>query len=573
MQLNRFSLVATIVTGVLLTATAYGQPAADGRSPVLIRFRQNPGQAERALIESAGGAVTRTFSLVPAVAARLPQAALQGISRNPNVAALEVDGTFVAHDAELDATWGAKQIGAGLVHDAGNKGTGVKVCVLDSGIDTNHPDLYMNYRGGKDFVNNDLDPFDDNGHGTHTAGTIAAMMNSMAVRGVAPQVDLYIYKVLGATGSGSFSAVIAALQECVNVGGKVTNNSYGSSTDPGSTVKAAFDNAAAAGVTHIASAGNSGAGTNTVGFPGQYSSVMAVAATDSNNVRASFSSTGPAVQISAPGVSILSTYLNDGYTYMSGTSMASPHVAGVAALVVACGITNPASVRQRIRDTALDLGAAGPDQEYGYGLVRANLAAMNCGGSLSPAPVTDLAVTAVSVPSSVTSGTSASVSVPVSNTGNQTASSFTLTLRDNGVLVATKSIPSLSAGQNSTVTFTWSSTVSGSHTLQASLDTSDANAANNSAAAVSQVVQATPIYLSVVKSVQKNGNRRVDLTWSGAQGSSVTVMRTGTSSSTTSTTNDGAYTDNIPGKGTGTFTYKVCNAGTTNCSAPVTVSF
>ena len=573
MRPTRLRGIAATIAGFLLAGTAYAQPAADGRSPVLIRFRQRPAQADRGLVEAAGGTITQAYTLVPAFAARVPQQALQGISRNPNVAAVEPDGLFVSHDAELDATWGVKQIGAGLVHDAGNKGTGVKVCILDTGIDTNHPDLYQNYRGGKDFVNNDLDPFDDNGHGSHTAGTVGAMMNSLGVRGTAPQVDLYIYKVLGATGSGSFSAVISALQECVNVGGKVTSNSYGSPTDPGSTVKAAFDNAAAAGVTNIASAGNSGAGTNTVGFPAQYDSVMAVAATDSANVRASFSSTGPAVEISAPGVNIYSTYLNDGYTYMSGTSMAAPHVAGVAALVVACGITNPTSVRQRIRDTALDLGAAGLDQEYGYGLVRAELAATNCSGASTPAPVTDLAVTSVSAPASVTVGSTATVTVPISNTGNQTVSGFTVTLRDNGVFIATKSIPSLTAGQNTSLSFTWSSTIAGSHTLQASLDTTDGNSANNSASAISQVVQATPITLTATKSLQKNGQRRVDLRWSGAVGTSVTVTRSGTSSSTTSVSNTGAYTDNIPGKGTGTFSYKVCNTGTTTCSPTVSVTF
>lgn len=534
-------------------------------------FRNVPGAAEHAVVESAGGAVDRAFTLVNAVAARVPQQALQGLSRNPLVTVVEPEGEFVAHDAVLDNTWGVKRIGAGTAHDAGNRGSGVRVCILDSGMQLNHPDLYLNYRGGRDFVNNDYDPNDDNGHGTHVAGTVAALMNATGVRGTAPQADLYIYKVLGANGSGSFSNVIAALQECVAVGGRVTNNSYGSGSDPGTLVRTAFDNAAAAGVVHIASAGNSGAGTNTVGFPARYDSVMAVAATDSSNNRASFSSTGPAVEIAAPGVAIPSTYLNSGYASMSGTSMAGPHVAGVAALVVSCGITSPAAVRQRIKDTALDLGTAGADQLYGHGLVRAELAAMNCGAL--PAPLLDLALNSVSAPGTVNVNTATNVNVAVSNTGNQTASGFTVTLRDNGVFVGQRSVPTLNAGQNTTLSFSWSSGIQGAHTLQATLDGADGNSANNSASTVVQVAQAAAISLSAAGAKVK-GVHQVTLTWSGATGSNVVVTRTGTTAATYTTANDGHHLDVLNQKGGGTYQYRVCEASNpTVCSATVTVSF
>ncbi|MBU2052676.1 MAG: S8 family serine peptidase, partial [Nanoarchaeota archaeon] len=150
------------------------------------------------------------------------------------------------------------------------------------GIDYNHPDLKSNYKGGYDFVNTDTDPMDDHGHGTHVAGTVAALDNGIGVVGVAPEANLYALKVLSSGGSGSYSDVIAALQWCVNNGIQVTNNSYGSSGDPGTNVKEAFDNAYNIhGIIHVAAAGNSGnppgRGDNII-YPARYDSVIAVAA-------------------------------------------------------------------------------------------------------------------------------------------------------------------------------------------------------------------------------------------------------------------------------------------------------
>lgn len=285
------------------------------------------------------------------------------------VYALEVDG-------ELDNSWGVKRIGAGFVHDDGNKGAGVKIAVIDTGIDYKHTDLDSNYKGGYDFVNSDNDPMDDDGHGTHVAGIIAAEDNGVGVVGVAPMANLYALKVLDSKGSGSYSDVIAALQWCVDYDIQVTNNSYGSSGDPGYTVKAAFDNSALAVVLHVAAAGNSGNLTGTgdnIIYPAAYDSVIAVAATDQSDKRASWSSTGPDLELSAPGVNIYSTYIGiGGYATLSGTSMASPHVAGTAALVIAAGIFD---VRGQLQSTADDLGATEWDSKYGYGLVDADEAA------------------------------------------------------------------------------------------------------------------------------------------------------------------------------------------------------
>ncbi len=359
-----------------------------GKVRVLISFIHRPGPSDEALIRGVGGVVRYTYHLIPAIAATIPETAIGVLQGNRNVTHVAPDVRVHALDTELDNSWGVKRIGAGIVHDSGNKGAGVKVAIIDTGIDYTHPDLDANYKGGYDFVNNDPDPMDDNGHGTHVAGIVGAEDNDAGVVGVAPEVSLYALKVLDESGSGYYSDIIAALQWCVDNGIQVTNNSYGSSLDPGETVKAAFDNAYAAGILHVAAAGNSGnppgKGDN-VSYPARWDSVIAVAATDKDDARARWSSTGPDLELSAPGVDIYSTYPGGGYATMSGTSMASPHVAGTAALVwVAYPDWSNADVRAQLQNTADDLGAVGWDSKYGYGLVDADEAA----GVTPPPPVT-----------------------------------------------------------------------------------------------------------------------------------------------------------------------------------------
>jgi len=370
--------ILVLVVGLVGPTAVAAQPGE--KVKVLIGFDRLPGRSEEGIVRGLGGVITHIYHLVPAIAASVPEGTIQGLLNNPRVTRIELDIGVSAIDAELDNAWGVERIGAGTVHSY-NKGTSIKVAIIDSGIDWNHPDLNANYRGGYDFFNGDNDPMDDNGHGTHVAGIVAAEDDGSGVVGVAPEVALYALKVLGADCSGYYSDVIAALQWAVDNKIQVTNNSYGSSDDPGVTVKAAFDNAYAAGVLHVAAAGNSGttAGTeDNVIYPARWASVIAVAATDkSDNNRATWSSTGPAVELAAPGVDVYSTYYwNDNYVTMSGTSMASPHVAGTAALVMVAypGWTN-VQVRSQLQSTADDLGVAGKDNLYGYGLVDADEAA------------------------------------------------------------------------------------------------------------------------------------------------------------------------------------------------------
>ena len=367
--------VISIAAVVLVLGAVTASADRGERVDVLIGFTQTPGASEHALVTAFGGDISHSYTLVPAVAASVPAAAVRALQRHPLVTVVEEDGLFYAiqdpdYETELNNTWGVKRIGAGSVHVNSVLGDSVKVAVLDTGIDCSHPELTC--AGGYDFVNNRELHGDDNGHGTHVAGTVAAARDRSGVVGVAPDVELYSLKVLNRRGSGRFSDVIAALEWAVANEIQVTNHSYGAGSDPGINVRTAFANAASSNILHIAAAGNTGRSDGTgdsVGYPAQYESVVAVAATDENDIRASFSSTGPTVEIAAPGVSIRSTFPNNRYATANGTSMASPHVAGVAALILSVNPEITATqVRSILNSTAESLGNA---NYYGNGLVQA----------------------------------------------------------------------------------------------------------------------------------------------------------------------------------------------------------
>ena len=200
--LSATALALTASDGILTAAAASQEAQGDGRVDVLIAFHGKPGPDEDALVRGGGGEIKHRYRLVDAIAARLPVQAVNALRGNPRVRAIEPDGRVFAIDAELDNSWGVKRIGAGVVHSS-LRGAGVRVAVLDTGIDYDHPDRAANYAGGFDFVNDDDDPFDDHHHGTHVAGTIAAQDNGSGVVGVAPDATIYALKVLGADGSGS----------------------------------------------------------------------------------------------------------------------------------------------------------------------------------------------------------------------------------------------------------------------------------------------------------------------------------------------------------------------------------
>ena len=383
------SLVTTPPTPSLTGTADTSASTAAGTRDVIVVFKQGQSKLRSGVLGRVASRARYSYSLIPAVAANVTAEEAAALASDASVEYVEPDP--VAHASADTVNWNMTKVAAPRVWPSGNTGVGSKVCVIDTGVDYRHVDLRSNYKGGWNFVARNRYPLDDNGHGTHVAGIIAAAANGTGIEGVAPGASLYACKVLNAAGSGSYSNIIAALQWCVTNKMQIASMSLGS-TSNSRALHDACDAAAKAGVLLVAAAGNSGVVgglTNSVEYPAAFSSVIAVAAIDSNNVRASWSSTGSKVELAAPGVSINSDKLGGGLTSMSGTSMACPHVSGVAALVIASGVTSPGSVRQRLDGTATDLGAAGRDARYGFGLVNALKACNQTNSATLVADATD----------------------------------------------------------------------------------------------------------------------------------------------------------------------------------------
>lgn len=255
-----------------------------------------------------------------------------------------------------EETWGINRVHAPAAWPI-TEGKGVKVAVIDTGIDSAHPDLSGSVDGGYSAITkteNPADYQDDNGHGTHVSGTIAGHRDGKGVVGVAPKARLYAVKVLDADGSGNLSDVIDGIVWAAKNHMDVANMSLGAPVDS-EAMKRAVRFARGSGVVIVAAAGNSG---GSVGFPGAYEDTIAVAASDSADKLAGFSSRGPEVDFIAPGVDVLSAKMGGGFISYSGTSMACPHVAGLAALAVSqgyVGLNGPDGVFAQLKKAAMPL--------------------------------------------------------------------------------------------------------------------------------------------------------------------------------------------------------------------------
>ncbi|MBI4061332.1 MAG: S8 family peptidase [Elusimicrobia bacterium] len=399
----RGSVVKSLALSLLVAGSAAS--AAERR---IVVFQPGTSPAQRvALAAAAGGAVVRELPLIHAVviehpsqvaAAETKLRALPEVKRvdpdpkinwllmadargvdfaPPSASALlkGIEALKQRHSAEKfkpaapgkqETPWGIARVKAPAAW-ATSRGKGVKLVVIDTGIDMTHPELAGVIKGGWNSISTAATFNDDNGHGTHVSGTIAAKDDDKGVVGVAPQVDLYGVKVLDANGSGTFDDVIAGMLWAVENKMEVASMSLGANQG-NQALADAVEAMRKAGVILIAAAGNSG---GSVGYPAAYPGAIAIAASNAKDKLASFSSRGPSVALIAPGVDVKSTYMEGGYDTLSGTSMSTPHVSGLAALYVAThkGAT-PEQARAALRAASTKLPGV-PDIGQGAGLPNA----------------------------------------------------------------------------------------------------------------------------------------------------------------------------------------------------------
>ncbi len=340
--------------------------------------------------------VTRVSTKGSFLTVRVPDLAIvkQVIAAIPGVAYVEDNALMhalaVPNDTRYGSQYGPAMMGFPAAWDgpAGFGSSNITVALIDSGILKTHEDFVGGrVLQGRDYVSNDNDPNDDCGHGTHTAGTVGATTNNGAGVAGMSQVKILPMKALAkSTGlfssgcSGSTAGIAQAIIDATDQGARVISMSIGGGSS--SAMQNAVNYAYSHNVVLVAAAGNDGS-NNGIDYPGAYPNVITVGALDSNKARASYSDGGSQLDVMAPGSGVISTYTgsNTAYASLSGTSMATPHVAGAIALALSCdpGATN-AQVASALTSTADDLGAAGFDTATGYGLARADkLEAALCG--------------------------------------------------------------------------------------------------------------------------------------------------------------------------------------------------
>jgi len=363
---------------------------------------------------------------------------------------------FVPNDPYWSLQWGPVKIEAEAAWNATMGDPSILVAVIDSGVDYNHPDLADNYvELGYDWVAEDLDPMDNDGHGTHVAGIIAATINnSIGVAGLA-QVRLMAEKVfLG--GWGTMVDIVKGIIHAVDKGADILNLSF--CTEDSQLLRDAIKYAYNRGALVVAAAGNTG--RNVKAYPAAYNEVIAVTATDQNDKPATFTSFGEWVELAAPGVDIYSTNPKIAYSYGSGTSFAAPHVVGVAALVWSKfrNVTRD-WVRMRLRDTADDLGDPSFDAYYGWGRINARKAVQNI-------PLDhDLLLMSWERTPYIRPEDLVTVNATILNYGLNDENNIEVQLWVNGSSIDFQVINFLRGGASTTVSFLWKPTAEGRYNV------------------------------------------------------------------------------------------------------------
>ncbi len=368
-----------------------GVPSQHPRKIVVFKewFDKEADQDE--LLRNYGGVKIKHLRLINGTAAYLPSQAEKDLKGRNEISRIDED--LVIHSLDeihmakpkppqpsQEFPWGIARIFAESAWEE-TTGSTIRVAILDTGIDLDHPDLQGNIKGNVNLIKPHKSGDDDKGHGTHVAGIVAALNNEIGVVGAGPDISLYAVKVLNKKGLGYLSDLIDGLNWCINNEMQVVNMSFGSLTDNQSFHDAIIE-AYEAGITQIASAGNRGENGGAIEYPAKYPETIAVSAIDVYENFASFSSFGAEIDLTAPGVDIRSAYKKGEYEILSGTSMSAPHVTGVVALVLTTspkgydkdkdGTWDPDEIKIKLKEKAEDLGLH-PNKQ-GAGLVRADLA-------------------------------------------------------------------------------------------------------------------------------------------------------------------------------------------------------
>ena len=486
--------------------------------------------------------------------------------------ALHNDGTVNNSSGTVLASTGAVDADIDWLeayeHLAGASFSTVNIAILDTGIRQDHEDLGSKVVGQYDFFAGDSNAADDNGHGSHTAGIAAASgTNGKGIAGVAwhANAKLLVAKVCGQINPISYgcpsSGTASAIRWAADNGARTINLSLGGASGS-SAEQDALQYALSKNTLAFCASGND---NGAVSYPAAFPECVAVGATDWSDNRASYSNYGPQVELSAPGGDdedangysyIVSAYHESATSYvlMAGTSMATPMAAGLGGLLASLGVATADEIRSIMASTADDLGAAGRDNSFGYGRINAYAAVQAVsggGGDPDPDPNTP--------PSASFTYSCTDLSCAFDGTGSSDA--------DGDALTYSWAFGDGATGSGATTSHGYSA----GGTYSVTLTVSDGTDTGTQTQSVTVTAPGTGGITLSASAYKVRGVKTVDLTWSGASGSSVDIFRDNTRITTTA--NDGAHTDSTGQRGGGSHTYRVCEAGTSTCSPNVTVTF